>query len=102
MLHTDHYQTLGLTHDATQEEIKQAYRRLAKQYHPDRSEDNNSHEKIIAINVAYEVVKQSAAESLLRSRLCPETDETQSKSATPALPSTATTTPCQSSDESVD
>jgi molecular chaperone DnaJ len=56
MLHADHYQTLGLTPDATQEEIKQAYRRLAKQYHPDRSEDNNSHEKIIAINAAYEVL----------------------------------------------
>lgn len=56
MLHSDHYQTLGLTPDATQKEIKQAYRRLAKEYHPDRSEDNNSHETIIAINAAYEVL----------------------------------------------
>jgi len=54
MRHSDHYQTLGLTPEATQEEIKRAYRRLAKQYHPDRSEDHNSHEKIIAINAAYE------------------------------------------------
>jgi len=56
MRHSDHYQTLGLTPEATQEEIKRAYRRLAKQYHPDRSEDHNSHEKIIAINAAYEVL----------------------------------------------
>jgi molecular chaperone DnaJ len=56
MLHSDHYQVLGLTPDASQNEIKQAYRRLAKQYHPDRSGENNTHEKIIAINAAYEVL----------------------------------------------
>jgi len=56
MFHADHYQTLGLTPDATQNDIKQAYRRLAKQHHPDQSEENNSHEKIISINAAYEVL----------------------------------------------
>ncbi|MDR9404851.1 MAG: DnaJ domain-containing protein, partial [Halothece sp. Uz-M2-17] len=56
MSHSDHYQTLGLTPEASQNEIKQAYRRLAKEYHPDRSTKNNSHEKIIAINAAYEVL----------------------------------------------
>lgn len=56
MLPSNHYKTLGLTPDASQQEIKQAYRRLAKQYHPDRSEENNSHEKIISINAAYEVL----------------------------------------------
>lgn len=34
---TDHYTTLGLTADATPEQIKEAYRRLAMKYHPDRS-----------------------------------------------------------------
>lgn len=56
MLHSNHYQTLGLTPEASHKDIKQAYRRLAKQYHPDRSDENNSHEKIIAINAAYEVL----------------------------------------------
>jgi molecular chaperone DnaJ len=56
MFPSNHYQTLGLTPDASQKDIKQAYRRLAKEYHPDRSEDDNSHEKIISINAAYEVL----------------------------------------------
>lgn len=56
MFPSNHYQTLGLTPDASQQDIKQAYRRLAKEYHPDRSEDDNSHEKIISINAAYEVL----------------------------------------------
>ena len=51
---SNHYQTLGITPNASQKEIKQAYRRLAKTYHPDREE--GSHEKIIAINAAYEVL----------------------------------------------
>ncbi len=53
---SNHYQTLGLTPEATQKEIKQAYRRLAKTYHPDRCEEEDSHDKIIAINAAYEVL----------------------------------------------
>lgn len=56
MSDSNHYQTLGLTPKASQKEIKQAYRRLAKQHHPDHSEENNSHEKIISINAAYEVL----------------------------------------------
>jgi len=56
MLHSDHYQILGLTPDANQNEIKQAYRHLAKQYHPDRNGENNTHETIIAINAAYEIL----------------------------------------------
>jgi molecular chaperone DnaJ len=56
MPNSDHYKTLGLTPDATQKDIKQAYRRLAKQHHPDQSEESNSHEKIISINAAYEIL----------------------------------------------
>lgn len=52
----NHYQTLELTPDATQAEIKQAYRRLAKQFHPDTNQDTASHDKISQINAAYEVL----------------------------------------------
>lgn len=52
-----HYETLGLNPDATPEEIKAAYRALAKQHHPDRN--NNSPESVTKtqeINAAYEIL----------------------------------------------
>jgi molecular chaperone DnaJ len=51
-----HYQTLEIASDATQTEIKQAYRRLAKQFHPDTNQDTASHDKISQINAAYEIL----------------------------------------------
>lgn len=57
-----HYEILGLTREATPTQIREAYRRLAKQYHPDRfsrlSETARAfvHEKMLAINEAYEVL----------------------------------------------
>jgi molecular chaperone DnaJ len=52
----NHYQTLEISHKSTPDEIKQAYRRLAKQFHPDCQTDSTSHEKIVAINAAYEIL----------------------------------------------
>ncbi len=51
----NHYQTLQIHPTANQQEIKQAYRRLAKRFHPD-SQTETSCEKIIALNAAYEVL----------------------------------------------
>lgn len=52
-----HYQTLQIAPQASQEEIKQAYRRLAKLFHPDSSENSsNSCDRIVALNAAYEVL----------------------------------------------
>jgi molecular chaperone DnaJ len=52
----NHYQTLEISHKSTPDEIKKAYRRLAKQFHPDRQTGSASHEKIVAINAAYEIL----------------------------------------------
>lgn len=52
----DHYRTLNVSPSATQAEIKQAYRRLAKQLHPDSNRSTASHESIAQVNAAYEVL----------------------------------------------
>ncbi len=53
----DPYKVLGLEHGASQEEIKKAYRRLAKQYHPDlHPDDPKANEKMNEINEAYDML----------------------------------------------
>lgn len=54
---TDLYSVLGVSKDATQEEIKKAYRTLALKYHPDRNQGNSeAEEKLKEINAAYTVL----------------------------------------------
>ncbi|MBE9221829.1 J domain-containing protein [Cyanobacterium stanieri LEGE 03274] len=52
----DYYQILEISSSATAQEVKRAYRRLVKKYHPDSHETTANHEEIIKINAAYEVL----------------------------------------------
>jgi curved DNA-binding protein CbpA len=53
----DYYRTMGLPGDASEDEIRRAYRKLAMQYHPDRNRDDpHTAEKLKEINEAYHVL----------------------------------------------
>jgi DnaJ-class molecular chaperone len=58
MWQSNYYQILGVNQDASADEIKKAFRRLAMQYHPDRNPGNvrEAGEKFKEINEAYEIL----------------------------------------------
>ncbi len=56
MARTDHYKTLGVDRKASQEDIKKAYRKLARQYHPDTNKDAGAEERFKQISEAYDVL----------------------------------------------
>lgn len=57
MAKKDYYESLGVSRDASQDDIKKAYRKLAMKYHPDRNpDDKHAEEKFKEISEAYEVL----------------------------------------------
>lgn len=56
MAKRDYYEVLGVSRNASQDEIKQAFRRLARKYHPDVSQEPDAEERFKEINEAYGVL----------------------------------------------
>ncbi|QBD79310.1 molecular chaperone DnaJ [Ktedonosporobacter rubrisoli] len=52
----DYYEVLGVSRNATDDDVKKAFRRLAKQYHPDTNKEQGAEARFIEINEAYEVL----------------------------------------------
>ena len=59
MQYKDYYKILGVDRDATADQVKKAYRLLARKYHPDVSKEPNAEEKFKEVAEAYEVLKDA-------------------------------------------
>jgi len=53
----DYYKIMGVSRNASEEELRSAYRRLAKQWHPDVCNELDAHQRFIKIGEAYEILR---------------------------------------------
>ena len=57
MEYKDYYKVMGVARDASADVIKQAYRRLARKYHPDVSKEQDAEARFKEVGEAYEVLR---------------------------------------------
>jgi hypothetical protein len=85
----DYYKTLGVPHSATEAEIKQGYRSLIKQCHPDVNTSDQAADWTRQLNEAYEVLADSAKKAAHDAALRAEATQPQTKRAQATRPSPA-------------
>src|SRR5437763_2066431 len=82
----DYYRVLGVSHDASVPEIRRAYRRLARQHHPDRNPEPESPERFRTVAEAYAVLGDPARRARYDHTIQPAARrDPQAPRATPAL-----------------
>lgn len=83
MPNENYYDILGISYTATQEEIKNAYRNKAKQYHPDTNQSSNAEDMMKIINIAYEVLSDLSKRKEYDEKLTKENKVNTSSASTP-------------------
>ena len=63
-MNRDYYEVLGVPQEASQEEIKRAYRQMARKYHPDVSTETDAEERFKEVNSAYEALSDPEKRSM--------------------------------------
>ena len=82
MTGTDYYEVLGVSKTASDDDIKKAYRALAKQWHPDKNKDAGAEDKFKEIGTAYETLKDGEKRKLYNmQKACAEEKERMAKEA---------------------
>jgi len=76
----NYYEILQIKTNATTIEIKQAYRKLAKQFHPDSQHEKANHEDIIKLNAAYEILGDEKKRSIYDQQINSSIEYRQDKS----------------------